>query len=102
MIRVMLIVKNASRFISQMQNNEQAKYCRMPATIVRLHTFVLHYTEEARMNEENRKIRVLRVVRYKWFVGQSRIVRKINVEHSRELCRYVKVNSTKTQKLQNR
>jgi len=65
-----------SRFISRMQKNEREKYYRMPATIVLLHIFVLHYTEESRTNEESREICVL--VRYKWFVAQSRIVRKIN------------------------
>jgi len=76
MIRALLVVKNASCFISRMQKNERVKYCELPATTVLLHIFVLHYIEEARMNEGNREIGVL--VRYKWSVGQSRIVRKIN------------------------
>lgn len=76
MIRALLEVKTASRFFSRIQKNERVKYSRAPATRVLLHIFVLHYTEETRMNEENREIWVL--VRYKWFVGQSRIVRKIN------------------------
>lgn len=78
MIRALLVVESVSCFISRMQKNERVrvKYCRLPATIDLLHIFVLHYTEETRMNEENREICVS--VRYKWFVGQSRIVRKIN------------------------